>query len=277
MQNPNQLLEILWGEEINLAATGAVALALAAGRRGPWVQSTADLAFAPDLPGMSIKALHPMTETGSAGPGTFTIAEDPRSPYDICPVNTGVEPFHYYFPGPGIRIPNRATLGFNGPVNAGATQVNMAAWLDVPGFNNGFNFSGANAWDDMIRVRPTTAARVAATQSGDTDICGRAVAYTGAQLAIPNDPNITMQIIRITSNDVAGYSGIGLRGVASAAGQGNLTFLTPATYATEYDMMEIFGGYPTCTAATPFQAYGIGDGVAPNTLSEFLLGLTYGK
>ena len=31
MQNPNQLLEILWGEEINLAATGAVALSLAAG------------------------------------------------------------------------------------------------------------------------------------------------------------------------------------------------------------------------------------------------------
>ncbi|GAG84940.1 unnamed protein product, partial [marine sediment metagenome] len=39
MQNPNQLMEILWTEDINLAASGAVALELAAGRRGPWTPS----------------------------------------------------------------------------------------------------------------------------------------------------------------------------------------------------------------------------------------------
>lgn len=277
MSDPNQLLEILWDEDINLAASGAVALALAAGRRGPWAQSTADLAFSPDLPNVALKWLHVCSETGSAGPGTFTIAEDPRSPYDIAPIDTGLEQFHYYFPGPGIRLPNRSTLGFNGPINAGASQEVCAAWLDVPGFNNGFNFQGARAWDEIISVRPTTAARVAATQSGDTDICGRAVAYTGAQLAIPNDPKIGIQIISITSNDVADYAGVGLRGIPTNGAQGNLTFPCAATYPTVYDMMNIFGAYPTCLASTPFQVYGIGNNVAPNTLSNFILGLTYGK
>ena len=272
--NPNQLLEILWLEDAAIGGLNPVALALAAGRRGPWVQSTADLAFAPDVGGMSIKAMHNVLETASTGPGNFTVAENPRSPYETQPIDTQVRPEHMYFPGPGIPIPNRATLGVNGPNEGAACEHANAMWIEVPGYDTGFNFQGPIAWDDVIVVASTTAARVAATQSCHTDICGRAIAYTGGQLAIPNDPKITIQVLYASVNDVADYSGIGLE---SPGGKGNLTFPCCATYTEHYDMMEIFGAYPTCSAGTPFNLFGIGNNVAPNTLTNLTLGITRGK
>lgn len=271
MQNPNQLLEILWNEDAAIGGLNAVALALAAGRRGPWVADTADLALAPDVSGMSIKAVHNVLETAPTGPANFTVAENARSPYETQPINTQIQGEHLYFPGNGIPIPNRATLGINGPNEAAACEHANAIWIDVPGFDNGFNFSAPMAWDEIIVVASTTAARVAVTQSGHTDICGRTIAYTGGQLPIPNDPAITVQVIHASVNDVAGYSGVGLE---SPGGKGNLTFPCCATYTENYDMMEIFGAYPTCSAATPFNLYGIGVGVAPNTLTNLILGLS---
>ncbi len=273
MPNPNQLLEILWAEDVNLAASAAVALALAAGRRGPWTPSTVDLAFGPDKSGCSIRALHTANETGSAGGGTFTVAENPRSPYEVGPINAiELTPEHLYFTGKGIPIPNRATLGYNGSINAAAAEAICAAWIDVPKYDNGFDFQAPKAWDEIILVAPTSAARVANTQSGHTDICGRAVAYTGGQLPIPNDPGITIQVIHVQSNDVAGYAGPGLE---SPGGKGNLSFpCIPAT-PEEYDMMEIFGALPPCKASEPFNMFGCGAvGVAPLTLSTLTLGLS---
>lgn len=271
MQNPNQLLEILWNEDAAIGGLNPVALALAAGRRGPWVADTADLALAPNVSGMSIKAMLNCLETAVTGPGNFTVAENARSPYETQPIDTQVQVERLFFPGNGIPIPNRATLGVNGPNEGAACEHANAMWIDVPGYDNGMNFSGGNAWDEVIVVASTTGARVAVTQSGHTDICGRAIAYTGGQLAIANDPGITIQVIHASVNDVAGYAGIGLE---SPAGKGNLTFPCCSTYTESYDMLEIFGAYPTCSAATPFNLYGIGVGVAPNTLTNLTLGLS---
>ncbi len=272
MQNPNQLMEILWQEDINLAASGAVALELAAGRRGPWTESTADLAFSPDISGCAIKALHCWSETGSAGLGTFTIAENPRSPWDVALFDADLENFHYWFPGNGLKIPNRATLGYNGPINVGAAENECAAWIDVPGYDNGMNFSAGEDWDDIIMVRPTSAARVAETASGFTDLCGRGVAYTGAQPAIANDPNISVQILDIYPEDAAGYMGPIIETPTC-----HLSFLGIPTQNVHYSMFDIFGAYPTFPASNPIRVGGVGVGAAVLTLSAFKLGITYGK
>ncbi|GAI97779.1 unnamed protein product, partial [marine sediment metagenome] len=163
--------------------------------------------------------------------------------------------------------------GVVGAGGAGAEQSNTAVFIDDPSIGDPWNFSAPNQWDEVLMVRPTTAARVDDTQSGHTDICGRTTAYTDGQVPIPADHTITVQVINVLVDDAAGYGAAGL--FSNKEGGANMDLVGCVGFAENYDMMEIFGGLPTCNADDPFLVYGTGVGVAPLTLTAFTLGINY--
>lgn len=267
------LFTIEWLEDLDLSGgTAAVALGLPAGQRGPWVQKTVDLAEGPSGDGAILRGYWAVNETVNNSGADFTVAENHRSPYEIGSLDTTVTCPVQMQLGMNIPLPPRATLGHNGFDGTGAEQNAGVMLIEDPRFPDPWRFSGANAWDEVIVVNPTTAARVADTLSGHTDICGRTTAYTGGQAAIPSSAGTTIQVLQVVSNDVAGYSGVALE----RQGIANLCFPTVATVPTTYNMMEMFGAYPTCPADDPFNICGVGVTTATNTLSQLTLGINWG-
>jgi len=262
-------------EDVNLSGgTADTALGLAAGRRGPWtnVSGSTDLARGNLSKGQKVVGAIIAGETVSQGGGSWTCAENPRSPYSLGSISSdSLDPARMW--GINVPIPPGATLGGNGLQGAGAEQSAVVLYISDPAYPDPWNWSGGNNWDEVIVVQPTTAARVANTISGHTDICGRNVAYTGAQTAIPSDPSTIIQVLGVVSNDVAGYSGACL----VSPGKANLMMPTAATHPTYYDMMSMFGAYPTCNAASPFEIAGVGVTTAAMTLSQLTLGINWGK
>lgn len=259
-------------EEINLSGgSAAVALGLIGGALGPWTRTGVDTAVGPPGDMNRIVGAIAAVETASASAGSFTVSENTRSPYAIGAVSgDSLAPAQMW--GLNIKIPDKATIAYNGMAGAGAEQNAGVVFVEKPEMEDPWNFSSGSAWDEVISVRPTTQARVLDTISGHTDICGRTTAYTDGQTPIPPSRAITVQVIKIISNDVAGYSGP----VLVRPGVANLCFPTAATHSTEYDMMEIFGAYPTCTADDPFDIAGVGVTTAAMTLSTLVLGINYG-
>jgi len=265
---------IEWLEDIDLSGgTNPVALGLSAGRRGPWTQSTVDLARSPYRDGVKIKHMWAVNETVCNSGASFSVAENPRSPYPIFPINLGttIVPCQRMY-NVNIPIPAGATLGHNGFDGGGAEQSAGVVMLDDPGYPDPWNLTAPGDYDEVIVVRPTTAARVLNTISGHTDICGRAVAYTDGQTAIPASSSITIDVLAVQSNDVAGYSGACLE----SPGKANLMLPCAATMGENWYMPDIFDGMvPSCTADKPFNIAGVGVTTATMTLSTLTLGLKY--
>lgn len=267
------LFTIEWLEDVDLSGgTAAVALGLVAGQRGPWVQKTVDLAEGPSGDGAKIRGYWACNETVQNSGADFTVAENHRSPYEIGAIDTTITSPLTMQLGCNIPIPPRATLGHNGFDGTGAEQSAGVMLIEDPRFPDPWRFSAANDWDEVIIVNPTTNARVLDTISGHVDICGRTNAYTGAQAAIPSSSKTTIQVIHVTSNDVAGYSGACLE----RQGMANLMFPTVATTPTNYSMFDMFGAYPTCPADDPFNIAGVGVTTAAMTLSALTLGINWG-
>ncbi|GAG56160.1 unnamed protein product [marine sediment metagenome] len=263
---------VLWNEDIDTSGGAAdVAAALVAGIRGGFTLTGTDIVNCPDVNGMRIIGICCGGESVLVGPGILTCAQNVRSPYSFASVYGQSGAYQQW--GMNIPIPPRATLGVVGAGNGGAEQSNTAIFIDDPSVGDPWNFSAPNQWDEVLMVRPTSAARVADTQSGHTDICGRAVAYTDAQTAIPADRDITIQVIDALVDDAAGYGEAGL--YSHKANGANMDLVGCVGFAEYYNMMDIFGGLPTCTADDPFQFYGAGVGVAAMTLTQLTLGLTY--
>jgi len=259
-----------------MTVTAAVALSLAAGRRGPWTQSTADLARAPYRDDLRIKHMWAVNETVCNSGASFSVAENQRSPYNVFPINLGttIVPAQRLY-NVNIPIPSGATLGHNGFDGGGAEQNVGVVMIDDPSYDDCWNLKAPDSsYDEVIFVRPTTAARVLDTISGHTDICGRSVAYTDGQAAIPASSKTTIDVLHVQSNDVAGYSGPCL---VSTKGQGaNLMLPCAATMAENWYMPDIFdGNVPSCTADDPFDIAGFGVTTATMTLSGLTLGINY--
>jgi len=268
---------IEWLEDVDLSGgSAAVALGLAAGRRGPYRIGGVDTAIAPENNGQGVKirSLWACNETVHNSPCTFTVGSRDRGTIYLGGINArgGGDPAAVEkLLGIDYPVPAGAALDHLGFDGGGAEQSAGVLLIDDPNYPDLWNLQ-SKQWDDVISVTMTTAARVANTISGHTDICGRTTAYTNAETPIPADPNIQIQVIHVTSNDVAGYSGPCL---VATEGQGaNLMLPTPATLPTNWDMYEILGGYPTCTADKPFNVAGVGVGVAAQTLSAWTLGVT---
>ena len=268
---------IEWAEDVDLSGgTGNVALGLAAGNRGPWTRATVDNARAPYRDGLRIKHLWAVNETVCNSTAAFYVSENQRSPYTVFPINLGttIVPTQRLY-NVNIPIPAGATMYHYGFDGGGAEQSVGVMMIDDPGYQDCWNLKAPDSsYDEVVVVRPTTAARVANTVSGHTDICGRAVAYTGGQAAIPASSKTTIDVLHIQSNDVAGYSGATL--VSSQGAGANLTLPCAATMGENWYMPEIFDGQvPSCTADDPFDIAGVGVTTATMTLSALTLGINY--
>ncbi|GAG96317.1 unnamed protein product, partial [marine sediment metagenome] len=175
------------------------------------------------------------------------------------------------FHGAGIPVPPYGQITCVGnSTGAGAEQHAVSVILDSPSVST-FDFKPASHFDDILSVEMTTAACVANTQSGHTDITGRTTAYTSAQVAIPADPSIDVGIISIHPHPGAGYSGVGIE---DPIGHANLDFPGSATKLSHYDLVEIFGGCPTRPANTPLNIYGYGVGAAAS-LAHVVMGVKW--
>jgi len=266
---------IEWLEDIDLSGgSAAVALGLTAGRRGPWTQSTVDLARAPFRDDLKIKHMWAVNETVCNSGCSFSVTGNPRSPYHIFPINLGttIVPTQKRY-NINIPITSGAILGFNGFDGGGAEQSAGVVMIDDPGYPDPWNLKAPDSsYDEVLVVRPTTAARVLNTISGHTDICGRAVAYTDGQSAIPASAKTTIDVLHVQSNDVAGYSGACLE----SPGKANLMLPCAATMGESWFMADIFDGQvPSCTADAPFNIAGVGVTTATMTLSALTLGVNY--
>ena len=269
------LKSCLWNEDVDLTGgSAAVAAALAAGIRGGFVLDGADSILAPRSEGLSIRGLFYGQEVASIEGGTFTMAGNPYSPLSIGGTNL--------FPhggdrllGLNIPIASRADLDFLGFDHAAQCQEYCSCIINDTETPDVWGITPHAQFETTMVVNLVTAARVANTQSGHTDICGRTTAYTDGQAQIPDRPNIDIYVLGMLVRDAAGYSGLGLmspnvKGKESC----NLDFPCQATVDEFYDMQEIFGGALHCTAQDPFELYGFGVGTDANAQSLLYLGVS---
>jgi len=266
---------IEWTEDVDLSGgTNPVALTLAAGKRGPWTYSTVDVARANFSEGQLIKHMWAVNETVCNSGAAFTVAENMRGDYRIFPINLGttIVPVQKLL-NVNIPIPPGASLAHNGFDGGGAEQSVGVMMIDDPAWPDPWNLKTPDSsYDEVIFVRPTTAARVANTISGHTDICGRAVAYTDGQTAIPSSSKISIDVLHVQSNDVAGYSGA----ILESPGRANLCLPCAATMGENWYLPDLFDGrVPSCTADKPFNIAGVGVTTATMTLSGLTLGINY--
>jgi len=266
---------IEWLEDIDLSGgSAAVALGLAGGRNGPYTASGTDIAVLPNHEGMRIKHLWAVNETVCNSGASFTATMVPRGNYELFPINLGTtivgtqRAYNVNIPVPAGC--NLAHLGFDG---GGAEQSAGVVMMDDPEFPDPWNLKTPDtSYDEVIFVRPTTGARVLNQIAGHTDICGRAIAYTDAQEPIPASEKITIDVLHVQSNDVAGYSGP----ILVSPGKANLCLPCAATMGENWYLHELFDGMvPSCTGAKPFDIAGIGVTTATMTLSGLTLGINY--
>ncbi|GAG75599.1 unnamed protein product, partial [marine sediment metagenome] len=245
----------LFNDDVDLTAVGAVNAALGAGVRGGFsVPAVADL-MCPNELGMKIIGLMGADETEVDDWGYLTIAGNPRIHSFISAEFTATEVLGNWtsmFHGGGIPVAPYTILNCAGnSCGAGAEQHAVSVIVDSPGVTT-FDWKQPSYFDEIMSVEMTTAAAVADTQSGHNDICGRLVAYTSAQVAIPADPTVEVGILSIHPHPGAGYSGVG---ISDPIGNANLDFPGSATKLSHYDLVEIFGGCPTRPANTPLTMY----------------------
>ncbi len=263
----------LFNEDIDLTGgSAAVAAALAAGVRGGFVVE-GDSILAPVSDGMHIVGVLSGTETAAIEGGTITVNGMARN---LSIGGTYVVPLHVFRDlGLWIPLPSGADIDFLGYDHVATAQEFCSVIVDDPNMPDPWGITPYQSLQGLLgdkgttlNVAVTSAARVAATQSGHTDICGRTTAYTDGQAAIPNDVDIDIYVLAIDVIEAAGYSGVGLEAPGNVA---NLDFPTLATVQTHYDMKEMFGGALHCKANRPFQIYGYG--VGAGAIAETILTL----
>ncbi|GAG88203.1 unnamed protein product, partial [marine sediment metagenome] len=182
----------LFEEDVDLTGgTGVVAPALAAGVRGGFAVDGVDTILAPVSQGMNIVGLLYGQEVASIEGGTFTVAGNPRSPFSVGGTNL--------FPGNpgvwrelGLKIPigSRADMQFLGFDHAAQCQEFCSVIIDDPNTPDAWDITPNPTYEQTLIVNAITAARVADTQSGHTDICGRTTAYADGQPEIPDRAGI---------------------------------------------------------------------------------------
>ena len=265
----------LFNEDIDLTGgSAAVAAALAAGVRGGFVVD-GDSILAPVSDGMHIVGVLSGTETAAIEGGTLTVTGMPR---DLSLGGTYVVPLHVFQQlGLWIPIAGGADIDFLGYDHAAAAQEFCSVIIDDPTMPDPWDITPYNNLEGLLgrdgttlNVGITSAARVAATQSGHTDICGRTTAYTDAQPAIPNVADIDIYVLDIHVIEAAGYSGVGLEAPGMRA---NLDFPTLATLETHYNMKDMFGGALHCKSNSPFNIYGYGVGAGAIAETRLTLGV----
>ncbi len=265
----------LFNEDIDLTGgSAAVAAALAAGIRGGFTVD-GDSVIAPVSDNMHIVGVLSGTETAAIEGGTLTVTGMAR-PLSLG--GTYVVPLHVFRQlGLWIPIGSGADIDFLGYDHAAAAQEFCSVIVDDPNMPDPWGITPYQSLQSLLGEDGTTisvgiasAARVAATQSGHTDICGRTTAYTDGQAAIANDASIDIYVLDVYVREAAGYSGVGLE---APGNQANLDFPTLATVDSHYNMKEMFGGALRCTGQRPFSIYGYGVGAGAIAETVLVLGV----
>ena len=259
----------LFNEDIDMTGgSAAVAAALAAGVRGGFVVD-GDSILAPKSDDLEIRAIISGTETAAIEGGTLTIAGNPQSPVSLG--GTYVVPLHV-FRDFGLHIPvgSRADIDFLGYDHAAQCQEFASVIMFDGETGDPWNITEKPSFEQTLVVSVVSAARVADTQSGDADICGRDQAYADGQPQIPDRKGIDIYVRKVIVREGAGYSGVGLRSPGVNKEEVcNLDFPCLATVTEVYDIEKMFGGAFHCTADEPFDLYGFG--VGANAVGEVTL------
>ena len=163
-----------------------------------------------------------------------------------------------WFPVP-LRVANQELIDVVAKSTGGAAEQHSCVhFVDQPDLGRPWAIA-APGGATSIKVEQPTAALVAATVSGFTDICGRTTAYSGGQRAIPNTETITGVLYAITPINTAGYSGIAIRNPTQdrqlilLGNAGRVTGGVGATntQAVRYDLTAMFGGGLAFNASEP--------------------------
>lgn len=260
---PHDVNCALHNEDVDLSgAAGAIAAALAGGNKGHELNGTDGIQFTNEIEYLGFVYAD---EGAVDADGNVTIGR--KRAYEIpLELSDGSRVHEAIFPS-GIKLATRENIAVTGRSSgAGAEQHSCIHYVRQPGLGENFQISNQND-DIIIRVAALTAALVAQTISGFTDICGRTVAYVGGQDAIPNNSQIKIQLHALTPFHSAGYSGIAIRTPKSSRqvlfmGNGGAATIgtTAGSIPRRYDMHKIFGGALACDAQNPLQIGGWGVG-----------------
>jgi len=174
-----------------------------------------------------------------------------------------------WFPSP-VKLASRESLSLVGRSSGGgAEQHSDIIFVDDPTLGEAWNIKAPGGGDVSMVAAVVSGALVAQTQSGFTDICGRTIAFVGGQRAIPNRPDISVNLLAATLFCGAGYSGVtfrhpsGNRQLSLMANGGLATVGVSAAVggsAQRYDFTEIFGGGLHFMADKPIEMGGFGVG-----------------
>jgi hypothetical protein len=256
----------LHNEDVDLSgAAGAIAAALAAGNKGHELNGTDQIQSSDPVKYLGFQYADEQSTLADAD-GYVAIGNKRRFelPLEITNEFNCLESF---FSVPlelasreGVDVVGRSTGG-------GAEQHSCIHFVDQPGLGPLWDVRPSGGGKTCILVAQVTAALVAQTISGFTDICGRTTAYVGGQNPIPSTPDIGVLLKAITPFHGAGYSGIALRHPEGARqlllmGNGGSATggVTALKAAQRYDLERIFGGGLFCQADKPIQlgAFGVG-------------------
>lgn len=172
-----------------------------------------------------------------------------------------------WFPTP-LRVANQELIGVVGKSTGGAAEQHSCVhFVDQPELGAPFQIRQVGSGVTCIKVEQPTAALVANTISGFTDVCGRTTAYSGSQRAIPNTETISGILYAVTPINTAGYSGIAIRTpnqdrqliLLGNAGRVSGGVGATNTQPPRYDLTAIFGGGLAFNASEPLMvgAFGV--------------------
>lgn len=256
----------LHNEDIDLSGgAGAIAAALAAGNLGHELNGTDGIMCPRPINYLGFVYADEQSAAADAD-GNVTIGN--KRAFEIpLEVTDPHNQMKTWFPSP-LKLASRENVAVTGrSTGAGAEQHSCIHYVDDPGLGPAWEIKPVGSGQTSLLVAQVTAALVAQTISGFTDICGRTTAYVGGQRTIPNTPNIGIVLHAITPFHGAGYSGICIRHPQGTRqiclmGQGGAATggVTALKGAKRYDFTKMFGGGLYCKADQPFQlgAFGVG-------------------
>lgn len=263
---PPTLNTWLFNEDLDLnAGAGAVAAALKGGELGHELNGT-DQILCPRPVNMLGVQYGDEQSTVADADGYLSVGT--KRAYEIpLEITDLYNCLQMWFTSP-VKLASREGLDLVGrSTGGGAEQHSAVIFVDDPGLGAPWAIKAPGGGDISIVVALVSDALVAQTQSGFADICGRNNAFVGGQKAIPNRPDIEVNLIAATLFCGAGYSGCtfrhpdGNRQIALLANAGLATAgISAAVGATaqRYDFVEMFGGGLVCKADKPIEMGGFG-------------------
>jgi hypothetical protein len=161
-----------------------------------------------------------------------------------------------YVPRSPIKLPSGEQMDVLGNGSGSAAEQHAVAVRirnrDAPPV---FKWSMPPADADVYMVEMPTDAHTADTMDNPVEISGRTNAYAQGQKAISDDSGVTMWLLSVTPQHIAGQSGFFITDPADTI---NLCYVVPALGNHRFDFVKEFGGGFEMTGSNPIKVGGIG-------------------